>query len=166
MYFNRCIWFANYICIYMYIHFFDELSQHTQLEHWETWVTFYALPLVCVFFSTWRDLWSLLSIWIEQYNNFICELRELLSSLLWLVHLSQHTVSLDYRRSRGLKLGAHAHGGFCAGKLNVWDVNALRKLSNKYSNFEQRGVWLDWLDVFWPEVIRNFIGFLTASLGV
>ena len=50
---------------------------------------------------------------------FICELRELLNSLLWLVHLSQHTVSLDYRRSRGLKPGAHAHGGFCAEKLNV-----------------------------------------------
>ena len=75
-----------------------------------------------------------------QNEHFICELRELLNSLLWLVHLSQHTVSLDYRRSRGLKPGAHAHGGFCAGKLNVWDVNVLRKLSNKYSNFEQRGV--------------------------
>ena len=54
-----------------------------------------------------------------QQQGFIRELRELLNSFLWLVHLSQHTVSLDYRRSRGLKPGAHAHGGFCAEKLNV-----------------------------------------------
>ena len=51
---------------------------------------------------------SILYITFKFNNVFICELRELLNSLLWLVHLSQHTVSLDYRRSRGLKLGAHA----------------------------------------------------------
>ena len=95
------------------------------------------------------------------YCYFICELRELLSSLLWLVHLSQHTVSLDYRRSRGLKLGAHAHGGFCAGKLNVRNVNVLRNCLINIPILNSVG-----FDLTGLRLLGIFIGFLTASLGV
>ena len=99
-------------------------------------------------------------------NYFIRELREQLNFFLWLVHLSQHTVSLDYRRSRGLKPGAHAHGGFCAGKLNVWDVGALK---NGLINIPiLNSVGFDSIDLmyFGLRLLGIFIGFLTASLGV